>query len=660
MQLLMEHEAKELLERHGIATARCIFAESEEEAVKAAKLIGFPVVMKVASPKIVHKSDVGGVKLNVRSEEEVRRNFSELMKIEGAVGVNVQPMLPQGLEVIVGVAENEQFGSVAMFGLGGVFVEVLRDVSFRLLPLTKRDAEEMVKEIRGYRIFEYRGKRYDVKAIVDLLLKLNEIVEEESVIEMDLNPVFVYEKGCVVADARIVVGERRRFEYEVGDISFFFKPRSVAVVGASSNPLKVGYSVVKSLLKSDVTVYPVNPNLSELESLKVYPSVSSIEDDVDVAVIAVPAEKVLEVVRECAKKGVKGAIVISSGFREAEDERGKVLQEELRRIAKEEGIRIIGPNVFGIVSVVNNVNASFTPMFSELKKGKIALVSQSGGICHYILHNADVGFSHVIHLGNMCDVDFCDVFEFLANDESTEVVAVYVEGLDNGRSFYDSLKKLCSKKKVVVMKAGRSETTRRASLGHTGSMAGDWDVFRAAAMQAGAVFVETPIELHDIAKLLASFEIGDVAVLTIQAGLGIVACDIIEACGGRIAKLSEETRRKLRELLPPITFRDNPVDLSFSGLDLETFSRVVDAVSEDENVGTILFLYAVAPPSWVIPVEAVKAVLKPKKPTVIVYSSTQENYAEIKNALEKEGAIVFPSIERAARAVAFAAKRSYR
>ncbi|WP_456468978.1 acetate--CoA ligase family protein, partial [Archaeoglobus sp.] len=209
MKLLMEHEAKEILEKYGINTARCIFTQSEDEAVEAAKQLGFPVVMKVAGQKIVHKSDAGGVILNISTEEEVRRAFSRLMAIRDAEGVNVQPMLEKGIEVIVGVAENEQFGSVIMFGLGGIFVELLKDVSFRLLPVTVKDAEEMVREVKGYRLLEgYRGVKGDVKAVVDLIVKVGEMVEKEGIVEMDLNPVFVYENGCAVADARMVVGGR--------------------------------------------------------------------------------------------------------------------------------------------------------------------------------------------------------------------------------------------------------------------------------------------------------------------------------------------------------------------------------------------------------------------------------------------------------------------
>ncbi len=202
---LPEHLSKELLEKYGIRTAKCIFVRDEEEAVKAANSIGFPVVMKVASREIVHKSDVSGVLLDIRSEEKVREAFQHLMRIPKAEGVNVQPMLEGGIEVIVGITKDEQFDRVIMFGLGGIFVEIYGDVSFRILPITERDAEEMLKEIKGYRILVgYRRFKGDVRGLIKLLVRISEVAEQEKIVEMDLNPIFVYEEGYVVADARIL------------------------------------------------------------------------------------------------------------------------------------------------------------------------------------------------------------------------------------------------------------------------------------------------------------------------------------------------------------------------------------------------------------------------------------------------------------------------
>ena len=326
-RFLPEHEAKELLEKYGIKTARCILVEDEEEAVSAAKSIGYPVVMKVAG--IIHKSDVGGVILDIKNDEEVRKAFKHLISIPGAKGVTVQPMLPKGIEVIVGVGENEQFGSYVMFGLGGVFVEVLRDVSIRLLPVTREDAKEMIKSIKGFKILSgYRGFKGDIDALTDLIVKLNEIVEKEDVIEMDLNPVFVYERGYAVADARIIKGKRKRFDYKIDDLERLVYPKSVAVIGASRIEGKPGYNIVLNLKRYfKGEIYPINPKADEILGFKCYRSILDIPKDIDLAIIAVPAPFVPQVMKECAEKGVKGVVIISAGFSE-EGEEGKKYEEE--------------------------------------------------------------------------------------------------------------------------------------------------------------------------------------------------------------------------------------------------------------------------------------------------------------------------------------------
>lgn len=639
---LMEHESKALLEHYGINTAKCFFVKSEDELLCALKTVGFPAVLKVASRRISHKSEVGGVRF-VNSEREAIKNFKELLSIEFAEGVNVQPMLEKGLEFFIGVAEDAQFGSFLSLGLGGFYVEALKDYSVRLVPITRSDVEEMLNELRSKEIFSYRGRKLDREAIVELALKVSDIVVKENILEMDLNPVFVYEKGYAVADARIVLGKRKKFEKRAKELSF--SPKSVAVVGASNNPLKVGYAVIQSLKDSRVEIYPVNPNLSEIDGIRVLSSVDELPK-VDLAIIALPAEKVIETVEKLIGRA-KEALIISAGFREAEIEEGKERERRLRELS--ERIRIIGPNVFGFVNVLEKINASFTPEFNKLKPGRIALVSQSGGICHYALHKfSDVGFSYVIHLGNQCDVDFSDVLEFLAKDEKTRVVAVYVEGIENGRSFFDALKKLSNSGKIaVVLKAGRSEVADRASLSHTGSLAGDYRLFTSAVRQAKGVVVETPTELIDVALIAERFgRIRSVAIATIQAGLGIVFADLFENNGGKLANLDKDTVEELRKILPPVTHRENPVDVSFSGLDVFKLKRVLELLKRDKNVDAIVFCYAVAPPSWVIPDEVMKELFHDE---IVVYVTNPEDFEKKK---EKLDCVLFDSIERCALALA--------
>jgi acyl-CoA synthetase (NDP forming) len=440
-------------------------------------------------------------------------------------------------------------------------------------------------------------------------------------------------------------------------------PKSVAVVGASNNPVKVGNSVLKSLTNNPyLKVYPVNPKIREVDGLKAYPSISAIPSRVDLTVIAVPRDKVISAVKESVNKGTKGIVIISSGFREADDQEGSLLQGELTKICMETGVRIFGPNIFGFVNVVSNVNASFTPMFSRLKKGHVAVVSQSGGICHYLMHNYvdDLGFSYIIHVGNRCDVDFPEMLSFLKDDSHTRVITLYIEGVDDARELYHAISETAKTKPVIALKAGRSTIADKASKSHTGSLSGNYQLYRCAMKQAGAVVVDSPIELLDLAKALTLFrkvKMGGVAIIAIQAGLGFMALDIIEEAGGLVAKFKPETLEVLHELLPPITMRDNPVDIAFSGLNIDIMEGVLGAVSRDESVGLILFAYAAAPPTWTIPPEAISGIFgRIEKPIMVVYSSTIEDFGKFKSEMENFGVPTYSSLERAAKIAAIISK----
>lgn len=451
----------------------------------------------------------------------------------------------------------------------------------------------------------------------------------------------------------------------MSDIHNILNPKSVAIIGASNNPIKVGNALIKSLLNNpSLKIYPVNPRVKEIEGLKAYPSLTYIPDKVDLVIVAIPANKVISAVEEAVNKGVNGILIISSGFREAEYGEGALLQDKLTRISKSAGIRIIGPNTFGFVNIISGVNASFTPMFSKVKKGPIGIVSQSGGICHYIMHNfiEDVGFSYIIHLGNRCDVDFPEIIEYLERDKNTRVITLYIEGVENARELYSAISKASRSKPVIALKAGKASIADKVSKSHTGSLAGNYQIHRGALRQAGAIVVDNVIELINLAKALAIIKkiyVGGVAILSIQAGLGFMALDIIEESEGIIAKFKPQTIDILHKLLPPITMRDNPVDIAFSGLNMNILKRVFQAVSNDENVGLILFIYAAAPPAWSIPPTIVRNVISElEKPIIITYSSTQEDFKNFKSVMENNGIPVYSSLENAAKIAAIISRNA--
>ena len=356
-------------------------------------------------------------------------------------------------------------------------------------------------------------------------------------------------------------------EFESSPLNSIFRPRSVAVVGGFGQPGKLGSHVMKSLTlgKFQGKIYPVNPTRGEISGIRTYPSLLQIPGAVDLTVIILPAEQVPGTIRECGKKGIKGVILITAGFKEIEGRRGETLQREITEIAGGSGIRIIGPNTFGIVNLHLPLNATFTPEFSQLEKGGISLVSQSGGMSHLLAFLAmenRVGFTKIIGLGNRCNVDFSDMIAFLSEDPETDVIALYLEGIDQPGRLMGAAKKALGKKPVIAYKVGRSPVSDKASQSHTGSIAGRHEIYEGAFKQAGILAVRSSEELLDTAKALATSPApagNRVAVLSGQAGPAMAACDVCETGGLVLPPFSIDTRKRIEELLPPLAIRTNPV-----------------------------------------------------------------------------------------------------
>ncbi len=647
--LLLEQEAKNLLESYGIKTALGKVCSSEDEAVSFARSVGFPVVMKVHG--LLHKSDVGGVILDIRNDDEVRRAFRILSSIKGAKGVNVQPML-KGIELIVGAGEDEQFGSFLMFGLGGVFAEVLRDVTFRLIPVSRKDAEEMIREIRGHRILEgYRGFRANIDSLIDLLLKVSEIVEKEEIVEMDLNPVFANENGCFVADARILKGRRRKFEIDARRIDFFFNPRSVAVIGASRGYGKPGNRIVENLklFKFEGRVYPINPNADEIHGFKCYPSVRDVPDEIDVAIIAVPSKIVPEVMEDCAKKEVRGVVIVSSGFSE-EGERGAEIERKVIDIARSSGILIFGPNTTGIMNTETGFITSFAPL-RRIKKGNISIVAQTGlflGVMMEMIasHNPGIGFSKLVGMGNKIDVQDHEVLNYLISDKGTKVIGMYVEGFRNGRAFFEVAKK--SEKPIVIFKSGRSEYGKKAAMSHTASLGGRDEIFSAVCKQANLIRVFSFDELLNVSKALAMqpLPFGERVAVIHYTGSGCVqAADAVYFSGLKLADLSENTKERIREVTPEWHRVNNPLDIwpmvEYYGM--KPYDVSMEAMLEDENVDSIVVAVWCSA-IWKGYMPEFDKLKEFKKPIYFVAEGPRDEVHTLKMEYENNGFPVFPNV----------------
>jgi len=441
-----------------------------------------------------------------------------------------------------------------------------------------------------------------------------------------------------------------------------FYPASIAVVGASANPKKLGYHCITSIIRGGFKgkIYPVNPKSAKVCGFKAYPSIKDVPDKVDLAIIAIPRHIVPEVVKECADKGVKGIVLITAGFKEAEDQIGPKLEREIAVITNQYGIKVIGPNTFGIVNLHADLNASFTPEFSMVEKGNISLVSQSGGFCHLIapLSLKDGGgFSKIIGLGNRCNVDFADILEYLEGDPETKVISLFIEGVDNARRLFEVASRVARKKPIVVYKAGKFKTSDKASLSHTGSFAGGYDLYRAAFKQACVVTVNSSEVLLDTAKAfsLCSLPKGNrIAVISAQAGLGMIACDLCEENGLEIAVLTEETVQRIKELLPPLSIRTNPIDMGPAWYDWETCREVVKTVGIDKNVDAMVILAAYASANKPIVMELTETLktIACQKPVVTCFPSPGNIWLREKRELESANVPVYPTPERAARVLA--------
>jgi acetyl-CoA synthetase (ADP-forming) len=459
------------------------------------------------------------------------------------------------------------------------------------------------------------------------------------------------------------VGKELRLMNKTANMKIMFDPESVAVIGASDKHAKLGFHVMKSLTNGGFTgtIIPVNPGSDEIMGHKAFTAIADHKGRIDLAIVVLPAKLVPGVFRECADKGVKGIVLVTAGFKEIDDTAGAELHEEIAGIANEAGMPVIGPNTFGMVNLHADLNASFTPEFSWVKKGGICLVSQSGGISHLLAFMAmrmEVGFSKIVGLGNRLNVDFAQIIEYLADDDDTKVIMLYVEGIDDPGELIEAAMKLRGQKPIIAYKTGKGRVGDQASLSHTGSMAGRHNVYTGAFRQAGILYADSTENLLDAAKAMASCTLPDgpgMAVLSGQAGPGMAACDLCEDQGLKIVGLTGKTQQRINDLLPPLALRTNPVDMGPAWYDSSAIEGIVRAVMDDDNVNGILILMMFASAN----VGAVKGISDllikwaQKKPVISCIQSPPGIWDEQIRVLEESGALVnYPTPERAARAMA--------
>jgi acetyl coenzyme A synthetase (ADP forming)-like protein len=668
---LYEHEAKDLLSLVGLPTTRYRVANSMEEAMEAGREIGFPVALKIVSPQVLHKSDAGGVVLDV-SDDEVGASYDRIIdrikkNVPGAEihGVLVEEMAPPGVEVIIGATRDPQFGPTIMFGIGGILTEIIKDVSFRVAPFSLDEAIKMMGEIKSHKILE--GARgipvVDKPVLAEIIVKISEIMlENPGISAIDLNPVMAYGDAAKIVDARIILGEGGESGLTLepaDDLDAVLNPSSVAVIGASANPDKIGHKILKNIIDAGFSgkIYPVNPRGGEILGLEAYTSVVEIPGDVDTVIVVVPSRFVPGVIDECAQKGVKGAVIISSGFKDTGPEGAELEKLVLEKAAKG-GIRIIGPNCQGVSNPVSGFCATW-PLIPQV--GDVAVISQSGTIALEVpsfLVDNHLGYSKSIALGNKSDIDEADLISWLGRDEGTRVITVYTEGTDEGGKLMKAVKDASSTKPVLVLKAGRTEAGRTAVLAHTGSMAGSGEVFEAAISQSGGFCVASLQELLDTAKAFSMLPVPrgpKLLVITSSGGAGILSSDASEAAGLTLHTLSEDTVERLGAVLPDYCIIRNPLDLTGNALtEPNMYPDALEVALESGEADMVLVVFGDPIPHTVnLLKEVVDKARKKGVPVAVNYMGGADMQKEEIDALQRNGIPVYTTPERAISALGY-------
>jgi len=377
-------------------------------------------------------------------------------------------------------------------------------------------------------------------------------------------------------------------------LSFFFNPNSVAVIGASENPDKLGHAVLRNLIDCGYIhkgeIYPINPKSTEILGIPTYKSVEDVPGPIDMAVIVIPQPYVPDALRTWGKKGIKGVVIISAGFREAGIE-GVERERELVRIAKQYRMRIIGPNVLGLLDTYTPINASFAA--DSPPQGPIAITSQSGALGTAILDWAQagsLGLSKFVSLGNKADVNEIDLLEEWAGDEKTKVILMYIEELTAGQKFLETAKTVAKQKPVVAIKSGVTQSGARAVSSHTGSLAGSEQAYHAAFQQAGVIRADSMQELFDMALAFGyqpKLQGKNIAIITNAGGPGILATDALERAGLSLARFENHTLQELEKTLPDAASASNPVDVLGDAL-ADRYKFALDKVAEDPNVDGLM------------------------------------------------------------------------
>lgn len=581
---LSESDGKQLLAWYGIRTPTSfVAADAAEAKARAAELEG-PFVAKVVSPEIIHKSDAGGVSLHLKDADAVAVAIETMAAKPRIASANVEgwlveEMVPAGQEMVVGGLRDPQFGPMIMVGLGGIFVEVLKDVSFRICPINEQEARDMLAELKGAALLKgARGQApADEEALVNVMLRVGGrdgllMSLADDVAEADINPLIVSASGAIAVDARFILSDSAlgqtaaadRRNSPLDEFAPLFQPKTVAVLGASTKDVSIANTFIRRMKDFGFAgdIYPIHPQAEEVEGLKAYPSLAETPKPVDYAYVAIGANRIPDALA-AANGNCRIAQVISSGFGEVDE--GRALEAEL--IAKAGRVRVLGPNCLGTYSPRGGLTF---PSGAPKEVGEIGVVSQSGGLSTDIIKRGQwrgLRFSGLVTIGNSADVKPHELVEYYVADPQTKAIGVYMEDVKNGRAFFDVMKSARATKPVVILRGGRSSQGRLAAASHTGALAGDDNAWDALAAQTPALLVSTVDEFIDILLMLQHLNLRPerptraVTLFGNGGGSSVLGADAFAAADLDVSPFGDEARLALEALkLPPGTSVANPID----------------------------------------------------------------------------------------------------
>ncbi len=572
---LNEAVSKQILGRYGVPVVAETIANTAADAVAASAALGFPVVLKGLGDDLLHKTEGGLVHLNLTDEKSVLSAAAQILETADGAKILVQPQIRGHREFVAGLFRDPHFGPAILFGLGGILTEALSDVVFRLAPLTRQDAADMIASIRSRSLLgSFRGEAAVHRdPLLDTLMGLSAIATDfPEIAEIDINPLIATATGAVHAvDALITLAEPHRGAADdppvpPPDIHALFYPRSVAFIGASAQMGKWGHMLICNTISGGYpgNVYAVNPKGGVIAGRPAYGSVADIPGDIDLAVVTVPAAGVMDLIPQLKAKGIKNVVLITSGFGETGTD-GKTLERQLALKARTAGILILGPNTMGICNP--HIHFFCTGTSVRPLAGSTAVVAQSGNMGTQLLAFAEaqgIGIRAFSGSGNEAMITIEDYMEGFEVDGLTRTVMLYIESVKQGRRFFESARRLSQKKPIVLLKGGQTRAGNRAASSHTGAMASDTRLFNAVCQQAGIVKVDQPMELLDLSAAFSSLPLprsNRIAIMTLGGGWGVVTADLCNQFGLEVPDLSAQLIAAIDNVLPPYWSRSNPIDL---------------------------------------------------------------------------------------------------